>query len=112
MPLALTAVRVLPLRMAARCHAAPVRCVVMGGQGARRKRNWRHNQFNSPVRWAREAAKRELKQQELQLRAQVLPLLGPERGQAVEQQLKAMFPQQRVNLLRRVAMEQKQQQQK
>lgn len=26
----------------------PLLCVSMGGQGARRKRNWRHNQPNSP----------------------------------------------------------------
>ncbi|PNH13002.1 hypothetical protein TSOC_000003 [Tetrabaena socialis] len=84
----------------------------MGGQGARRKRNWRHNQFNSPVRWAREAAKRErVKQQELQLRAQVMPLLGSEREQAVEQQLAALCPRQRVKLLEQVAAEQQQQEQ-
>ncbi len=25
--------------------------IVMGGQGARRKRNWRHNRPNSPYKW-------------------------------------------------------------
>ena len=48
-----------------------IRC--MGGQGARRKRNWRHNQPNSPFNWARMQRLRESEAAQQQAKSEQQP---------------------------------------
>ncbi|KXZ45068.1 hypothetical protein GPECTOR_59g677 [Gonium pectorale] len=81
----------------------------MGGQGARRKRNWRHNRPNSPYNKYRadELLLRQRRHEEQELRDAVLGAVScaPQREE-LERQLLGLELEGRINMLKRLKAEQ------